>query len=328
MTYLGITLNGLENFASEEIKEVVNGKIISKDKGKVIFSSKKNNFKDLRSVERVLRLIKEFNFNNIGEFEDNIKDLDFSSAKDTFRIDCNRVGEHEFNSVDVGRIIGDIIFEKFKKKVDFKQPGDIVYVDILNDRCFIGIDLTGRLSKRDYRIKVHASSINACLAYCMLRLSNLKDNEVLLDPFCGDGIICIEAGFYKKCRVIGADKREGYLKSCRINAKIAKVNGEFVNYNLLDDKINEGEVDKVVSNVPCPTRRIGESQVERIYKELFSRLSKLLKKNGVCIFLCSSTEQLIDNAKKYDFRLIDKIEIKFKDRNQYILRFEKDLNKL
>lgn len=328
MTYLGITLDGLENVASEEIKEVVNGKVIGKDKGKVIFNSKKKNFKDLRSVERVLRLIKEFNFNNIDEFEDNIADCDFSSVKDTFRIDCKRIGEHEFNSVDVGRIIGNIIFEKFNKKVDFKQPKEIIYVDIFNDKCFIGIDLTGRLSKRGYRIKVHSSSINACLAYCMLRLSNLKDNEVLLDPFCGDGVICIEAGFYKKCRVIGADKREGYLKSCRINAKIAKVNSEFVNYNLLDNKIGEGEIDKVLSNVPCTTKRIGTGQVERIYKELFDRLNKLLKNNGMCVFLCSSIEQLVDNAKRYNFRLIEKIELKFKDRNQYILLLEKGLNKL
>ena len=328
MTYLGITLNGLENVASEEIKEVVNGKIISQDRGKIIFSSKKNNFKDLRGIDRVLSLIKEFNFNNIKEFEANIKDLDFSSVKDTFRVDCHRVGEHDFNSVDVARIIGEVIFEKFGKKVDFKQPRSIIYVDILDGKCFIGIDLTGRLSKRDYRIKVHSSSINACLAYCMLRLSNLKDNEVLLDPFCGDGVICIEAGFYKKCRVIGVDKREGYLRSCRINAKIAKVNSEFINYNLLDDNINEGEVDKVISNVPCPTKRIRNDQVERIYKELLDRLNKLLKNNGMCVFLCSSIEQLVDNAKRYNFRLIEKIELKFKDRNQYILLLEKGLNKL
>lgn len=328
MTYLGITLNGLDDVASEEIKDVVNGKIISKDRGKIIFSSKKNNFKNLRGVERVLRLIKEFNFNNLGEFEENIKDLNFSPVKGTFRVDCKRIGEHNFNSVDVGRVIGDVIFEKFNKKVDFKQPKNIVYVDIFNDKCFIGIDLTGKLSKRDYRIKVHASSINACLAYCMLRLSNLKANEVLLDPFCGDGIICIEAGFYKKCKVIGADKRAGYLRSCRINSKIAKVNSEFIEYSLLDDKIKKKGVDKVVSNVPCPTKRIGSGQAERIYKELFDKLNKFLKANGICVFLCNSTEQLVNNAKDYDFKLIDKIEIKFKDRNQYILRFGKGLNKL
>ena len=48
----------------------------------------------------------------------------------------------------------------------------------------------------------------------------------------------------------------------------------------------------------------------------------------MCVFLCSSIEQLVDNAKRHNFRLIEKIELKFKDRNQYILLLEKGLNKL
>lgn len=326
MTYLGITLNGLENVASEEIKEILEGDLIIKDKGKVVFNSKKSNFKDLRSVERVLNLIKDFNFKNLEDFENKVKDLDFSLVKDTFRVECKRVGDHDFNSVDVSKIIGEVVFDKFKKKVDFKQPETIIYVDILDDKCFIGMDLTGKLSKRDYRFKVHGSSINANLAYCMVRLSNLQDNEVLLDPFCGDGVICIEASFYKKCEIIGTDKREGYLKSCRINSKIAKVDIEFINSNLLKERVKG--VDKIVSNVPCHGKRLSENHVEIIYKDLFDNLKNILKGSGRCVFLCSSTEQLINNAKSYNFKLLDKIEIKFEDRDQYILIFEKGLNKL
>ena len=180
--------------------------------------------------------MKEFNFDHIEEFEENLKGIDFNLVKSTFRVDCNRIGDHDFNSQDISRSIGEILFEGYNKKIDFKNPETIIYVDILDNNCFIGIDLTGKLCKRGYRFKVHSSSINACLAYSLVRLSGLKDNEVLLDSFCGDGVVCIEAGFYKKARIIGVDNREGYLKSCRINSKIAKKEIEFLFYCSSDKK--------------------------------------------------------------------------------------------
>jgi len=323
MVNLAITLNGLENVAADEIKETLKAKIIKKGKGKVVFETKKNNFNDLRSVDRILELLKEFNFKDIEELEENLKDIDFSLIKNTFRVDCNRIGEHDFNSQDIGKSIGEILFEKYKRKIDFKNPETIIYVDILDNHCFIGIDLTGKLCKRDYRFKVHSSSINACLAYSLVRLSDLKDNEVLLDLFCGDGIICIEAGFYKKARIIGVDNREGYLKSCRINAKIANKEVQFLNKGLLESKIKGKEIDKVVSNVPSHTKRIGEGLVNSIYTTLFDRLNKILKDKGKCVFLTYSEKLLKNIAEEKGFKLVDEIEVKFKDRSQYILILEK-----
>ena len=79
MVNLAITLNGLESIASDEIKEVLKAKIIKKDKGRIIFETKKNSFKDLRSIDRVLDLLKEFNFDHIEEFEENLKVIDFKT---------------------------------------------------------------------------------------------------------------------------------------------------------------------------------------------------------------------------------------------------------
>jgi len=323
MVNLAITLNGLESIASDEIKEVLKAKIIKKDKGRIIFETKKNSFKDLRSIDRVLDLLKEFNFDHIEEFEENLKGIDFNLVKSTFRVDCNRIGDHDFNSQDISRSIGEILFEGYNKKIDFKNPETIIYVDILDNNCFIGIDLTGKLCKRGYRFKVHSSSINACLAYSLVRLSGLKDNEVLLDSFCGDGVVCIEAGFYKKARIIGVDNREGYLKSCRINSKIAKKEIEFLNTGLLESKIKGKEIDKVVSNVPSHTKRRAEGLVNSIYSALFDRLNKILKENGKCVFLTYSKDLLKNIADEKGYRLIDEIEVKFKDRSQYILILEK-----
>src|SRR3989338_8621241 len=71
--------------------------------------------------------------------------------------------------------------------------------DILDNICFIGIDFTGiKLSKREYRIKLLASSINPVVAYSMLRLSDASPEDSILDPFSRSGEILIEAVLFFK----------------------------------------------------------------------------------------------------------------------------------
>ena len=98
---------------------------------------------------------------------------------------------------------------------------------------------------------------------------------------------------------------------------------EFLNTGLLESKIKGKEIDKVVSNVPSHTKRRGEGLVKSIYSALFDRLNKILKENGKCVFLTYSKDLLKNIADEKGYRLIDEIEVKFKDRSQYILILEK-----
>ncbi|QQG39260.1 MAG: methyltransferase domain-containing protein [Candidatus Woesearchaeota archaeon] len=328
MKFIAITLNGLEGITNNEIKEVLKAKIIKADKGKVVFDTDKENFKELRSAERVLSYLGEFKFKDFEDFGKKIESIDFSKVEDKFKIECKRVGEHDFNSVDISKIIGSYINKKYGKGGVFKDFKQIVYISIFEDYCYIGIDLTGKLSRRDYRIKVHASSINANLAYSMIRLSNFKDKEILLDPFCGDGVICIEAALLKKGKVFGIDKRDGYIRSCRINSKIAKADVDFSINNIewLDTRFKKNEVDKVVSSVPYHTKRLEKEYVSNVYREFFNHLNYVLKKKGLVVLLCRYEEPLVSDAKDYGFILKDKIEVKFKGYSEFIFVFEKDLN--
>lgn len=96
-----------------------------------------------------------------------------------------------------------------KLNLIYGYPNDVVPEDqktgnyriqfsIINNRVKIRLDTTGEpLHKRGYRPVTHEAPLRETLAAAILMVSfykrNIKNGEVLYDPFCGSGTFLIEA---------------------------------------------------------------------------------------------------------------------------------------
>lgn len=80
--------------------------------------------------------------------------------------------------------------------VDLKNPGFNIEIHEFEDEFFLSLDLSGDLSKRDYRVFNNPLSIKGTTAFGVLMLSGYKRGESFLDPYCNSGTICIEAVLY------------------------------------------------------------------------------------------------------------------------------------
>jgi 23S rRNA G2445 N2-methylase RlmL len=78
-----------------------------------------------------------------------------------------------------------------------RNPEVIVFVYLIEDECFIGIDFCGRdLSKREYKIFNNPYSIRPAIGHAIGRIAEINADDVILDPFCGTGEITIEAALF------------------------------------------------------------------------------------------------------------------------------------
>ncbi len=75
----------------------------------------------------------------------------------------------------------------------YKNADIPFYLHFENDHCWLGIDLTDDISKRDYRIFVGSETLKGGTAYAALKLSGYEPKHTLLDPFCRAGSMVIEA---------------------------------------------------------------------------------------------------------------------------------------
>lgn len=207
MKGLAITSKGVEETACTEISELTNSEC-KKEESCVIFEFKK--FEDLcllcykaQSVDIILYLVGSFEFNDFfDEFKKFIDKSNFNEwfgGYKKFKVECIRLGNHHFRSVDVEAKSAEFILKKSKGKikVDIKDYEIIFLVYIINNKAYFGVDFAGfELNKRSYKIFLHPNSLRGTIAYALVRLSGFKKKDIMLDPFSRDGVIPIEAAFY------------------------------------------------------------------------------------------------------------------------------------
>ena len=306
MKAISTTIQGLEEVTIKEIKEILKVKAKVLKFTKVEFTTEEiNKFNKLtRSSLNTYQLIDKLKFKDIEDIENKIKKIDID-IKNSFVVRCHRVGTHKFNSLDVERRIGEIVYKKYKKRVEFENPETIVYIDIFNNYCFIGLNPS--TFKRSYKLRTNFLTLNSSLAYDLVRIVDYKINENLLIPFCSSGEIAIEAClFISKTKLNEKPKTKEKLKIITVgeNIKNGVINSKIAGvYNLikikrlemdwLDTEFKKNSIDKIIMYIPKKDD----------YSELFKQMKYILKKDGrICIL---STNKI----KAEGFKVTKKIEI-------------------
>ncbi|MBD3319265.1 hypothetical protein GF342_05140 [Candidatus Woesearchaeota archaeon] len=194
MKALSLTNKGIEPFVVQEIKELLGRDAESHHRVVLFEASEEEVCKfayQARSVSRVLRLLGSLESPNLlEELPSLVRSL---SLPKECTIDGIRVGSHAFNSQDVKACIQ----EHANVSFSYSSYKNMLFFVIIDEACYLGLDVAGRdLSKRDYKIFPSSFSLKGPLAYSLVRLASFGQQSVMLDPFCRDGTIAIEAALF------------------------------------------------------------------------------------------------------------------------------------
>jgi tRNA (guanine10-N2)-dimethyltransferase len=142
-------------------------------------------------------------------------------------------------------------------------------------------------------------SLHPRIARVLVNLSNIKKDEILLDPFCGTGGILLEAGLIG-AKVVGNDIEEKMIDGCRKTLDYYGIK----NYDLFCSDIGDihkyfRDVDAVVTDLPYgkSTTTKGED-MKNLYSRAFQSISSVLKTGGRALIGISRND-LINLGKKY-----------------------------
>ncbi len=86
--------------------------------------------------------------------------------------------------------------ENIKANKVYKNADVPFYLYFEDDKNWLGIDLTGDISKRDYRIFVGSETLKGGTAYAVMKLSGYDAKKKLIDPNCRAGSIAIETALH------------------------------------------------------------------------------------------------------------------------------------
>ncbi len=255
MEGLLITHKGMEGIASLEVKELIGkgSKIIDSAVAFEIAS-----YEDLfklcymsQSAIGVYCLLYEFDFNDIcNDFKKNVDKIDFKEwlGKDTqFRVKCVKKGnDNGVPAPEIEEKLGGMIIGHIQKKYGYRQKVSLIGPEIIisfylaGKKCYAGIDFAGfDLSKRPYKIFLDPSAVKGTIGYALVRLSEYKKNDSLLDCFSGSGIVPIEAALFASKFPVNFFYKEKF-----IFLKLGKFNGfDFSSFfKKIDRKISEDKL--------------------------------------------------------------------------------------
>ena len=294
----------MEDIASLEVKELI-GKSSKKEESCIVFEIKK--YEELfelcyksQSALGIFYLLHEFNYSSIfNDFKNNLKKikLDGWLTKDTkFRVTCMKNQGNDTQTPDLEKKFGELIIEYINKKYSYKQLVDLENPDITlffyltKDKCYIGIDFTGIvLRRRSYKIFANPSDISGTIGYYIIRLSDFKINETLIDPFAGSGTLPIEAALFTSKFPIN------YYNKDKFN--FLKLN-KFENFNFTDFFY---KIDKNIANKKLKIHNLDASMKNINSSKKNSKIAGIEK---IINFSMTSIEWL---DTKYDEGSIDKI---------------------
>ena len=380
MKGLLITEKGMEQTALQEIIELISAEASASERV-VVFEAK--SYEQLfrlcylsQSAYKVLALFNTFSIKNtldkdLASIKKAIDSADYGNIlpkKFSFRVNCQRIGEQEYNSLDIDREAGAMILEHFKcSSVVMESPDIIFYLFINENTGYFGLDLSGTdLSKRAYKIFNHPQALKGPVGFHLLKMAEVKAKDVILDPFCGSGVIPIEAAiclkgfpvrfynkefqflklkkidaekFFKsidskikktKPRIFCFDKEFHYVNAAKKNAKIAGIDKDIefsrLDIEWLDTKFDKESVDRIITNPPRASFRTDVKLTEKTYNEFFYQAEFVLKKNGHIIMICDDSTLLKKCADNKGFRLHAESDIWSGSKQLNVLEFRKDLN--
>lgn len=215
-TYPFVTLcnAGFEDLVKDEIERLL--KIKAKiGKTHVFFETtlEKSLFYIYRTQAAKQVLLQIGRFDASKDIAKQLETMNYNGIDGTFCLRCMKSSQE--------KKLGSVVYAQLKNPVvDLKNPTYTLYVHWQEMEGILGIDLAGDLSKRNYRIFAHPTSIKGTLAYFLVALSEYNGKGVFLDPCSGSGSIPAEAAFkvsshpiryYEKNELIKTDffKKQG-----------------------------------------------------------------------------------------------------------------------
>uniref|UniRef100_T1IW69 THUMP domain-containing protein n=1 Tax=Strigamia maritima TaxID=126957 RepID=T1IW69_STRMM len=237
---------GLEELAKQECEETL--KVVTRSRpGRVTFHIRLDELISvykLRSIEKFGVIIgtKYIQFTddqneNLNELKRFIHYLDWENGISVwkhiktnptlgnikFRVSCNRHGAHNFDSVIAASAVGSEVNEKFKWTVDLEDYDLELLLNIHGNDVGFAISLTkSSLYRRNITHFGH-TTLKSTIAHSMLRLSAIKDHEIVCDPMCGTGSIPIEGKIcWPTAHVLCGDFYAKDVEKTKMNVKALK----------------------------------------------------------------------------------------------------------
>lgn len=256
---------------------------------------------------------------NLASIKKSVESADlepFLSSQDSFSVRMLRFGgvSKELSRVHLESYLGSLLAEKTGAKVDLRSPKKPLRGILAGSLFHLGLIIhqrpKGSIHRRRPRKRAvfHPSTMPPKLARCLVNLSEVRDGETFLDPFCGVGGIAIEASLLG-CNVVGVDALSRMVRSARRNLSHFGLKS----YGLIRGDARNIPLRKVDAIATDPPYGTGASTLKSTTKDILASFlpeaSRVLSHGGKVVFASPLGTGGVDLAESHGFKVFDRHEL-------------------
>src|SRR3989338_6055564 len=152
-----------------------------------------------------------------------------SVYRDNFCLRINNLDNGSKNKKISEKGLAGYIWSNLKNpKVNLENPKTMIELFIFNKKAYCGLlvkEVKENFESRKAHLRPfpHPSYLHPKVARALVNISCIKEDEILLDPFCGTGGFLIESGLMG-IKSIGYDISKIMANGCKENLKYFKIN--------------------------------------------------------------------------------------------------------
>jgi tRNA (guanine6-N2)-methyltransferase len=223
-----------------------------------------------------------------------------------FRVIARMAGEHEFRRVDFQRAVERGIVERTDHtwRLEEGEEAEVEFwATMIDSEFFLTVRLSDdrmrhrgyKAAHREYKAAHRPASLRASGAAALAWVSEPRDDDVVLDPFCGAGTILIErAHLGKYAMLLGSDRDQAALAAARINVGARYKPIQLENWDAASLPLADKSVNKIVTNLPWGIRYGSHGENRKLYSEWFREFARVLKSGGTMVLLTSEWRLMRD----------------------------------
>src|ERR1700684_2563916 len=208
-----------------------------------------------------------------------------------FRVIARMAGEHEYRRVDFQRAVERGILERSDHTWRLEEEGADVelWATMIDAEFFLTVRLSDdAMRHREYKAAHRPASLRSSSAAALGWLSDPREDDVVLDPFCGAGTILIErAHLGRYALLLGSDRDAAALAAARVNVGARYKPIQLENWDAGALPLGDGSVDKIVTNLPWGLRYGSHGENRKLYPLWFKEFARVLKSGGINAMLAS-----------------------------------------
>jgi tRNA (guanine6-N2)-methyltransferase len=218
------------------------------------------------------------------------------SRPPSYRVFCRKFGNHDYHQSHMERAVLDAMMTRYPRWQPITDGPQVeLWINLLGSQLLCGYRITDKNMKKQHKLrKAVPGSLRPAVAAAMVGLTQPDDDDVFLDPFCGDGIMLHERKMFGDfAQLWGANTVTEQVSIAEMNLSPKRSRKLPPNITLatwvdLALPLESESVDKIATSL---------LEVEMKLAPVFKEIERVLRPGGTAVILSSEYDKIKDTLR-------------------------------